>query len=84
MNDFRSLSVNDVGTRAEHLSDLHDLWAFAFGLLTAGSYHTELEVKQAQELEVALNLLEIQMQTCYDPTSYAQVINKLPDPWEKK
>jgi hypothetical protein len=74
------LAMDDVGTRMEHLADLQDLWSFALGLLTAGTYHTEPELEQTSKLETALELLEAHMLTGYCPTAYAQTINNLPKP----
>jgi hypothetical protein len=64
----------------EHLADLQDLWGFAYSQLTTNRYHTEGEKRQAAELEVAMDLLEIHMQSQYRPTEYAKVINELPKP----
>ena len=78
MTPVLTLGMSDVGTRLEHLADLQDLWGWALGTLTAGTYHTTLEVEQAKELEIALRLLEQHMVIGYSPTTYAQVINNLP------
>ncbi len=54
------------------------LWSFALGILTVGTYHSQPEIDQAQELEIALRLLESHMLCDYSPSTYAQVINNLP------
>lgn len=75
----KTLGMDDVGTRIEHLSDLHELWSFAFGLLTTqGIWHTAVEQAQAEELEIGLKLLTKHMQSNYDSRRYAQEINSLP------
>lgn len=71
-------SMDDIGSRAEHMADLHDLWSFAYGQLTTDRYHSGNEDIQAKELEIALNLLVHHMESEYRPTTYAQVINNLP------
>jgi hypothetical protein len=74
------LSMDDVGTRLEHFSDLHELWSFALGILMGERYPTEPQLEQILELELALKLLELQMLTGYSATTYAQTINNLPKP----
>lgn len=71
-------SMDDVGTRAEHLSDLHELWSFAYGQVTKEGWHNETEKEQAIKLSAALTMLMHHMQSEYKPTMYAQVINSLP------
>jgi hypothetical protein len=72
--------MDHVGTRAEHLADLQDLWSFAYSQLISDRWHSEGEKHQAAELEVALDLLETHMQSQYRPTANAKVINELPKP----
>ena len=78
MVPVKLIRMDDIGTRLEHLADLQDLWSFALGLLTAGTYHTDTELEQTKELETALQLLERHMLSDYSPTTYAQEINNLP------
>jgi hypothetical protein len=76
-----SYSMDSVGRRIDHLSDLQELWGFALGLLIAGTYHTEEEREQAAALEIALELLERHMSYAYaseNQRHYAQIINELP------
>lgn len=70
--------MDDVGTRAEHMSDLQELWSGALCILTTGTYHNPDEIRQAEEVEIALKLLENHMCHAYDQTGYARVINDLP------
>lgn len=79
MTPVKTLGMDDQGTRMEHLSDLHELWSFAFGLLTTeGVWHTAREESQAEELEIGLKLLTKHMQSGYNSKAYAQEINSLP------
>lgn len=80
MAPVKLLSMEDVGTRLEHLADLQDLWSFALGMLTSGTYHSDPEIEQTRKLEIALELLEEHMLVGYSPTTYAQTINNLPKP----
>ena len=72
--------MNDVGTRAEHLHELFDIWSFALGYLTTSSWHSPHEHAQAEELEIALELLEHHMQSEFDITPYAKTLNELKKP----
>jgi len=79
----KTYSMDDVGTRAEHLADVQDIWSTALSILTIGTYHSTDEKRQAQELEVALKLLENHMTYNYDQIVYAKVINALPQKAEE-
>lgn len=80
MSPFELITMDDVGRRLDHLSDLHLLWSFALDYLTTVPYRNETQIQEASELRVALNLLERHMMTGYSHTAYAQVINNLPKP----
>jgi hypothetical protein len=73
-------ALNDIGTRAEHLMELQDIWNFALGLLTTSVWHSDREKHQAEELQIALDLLMSHVQSMYVPTFYAREINALPKP----
>jgi len=75
---IHTYGMNDVGKRIDHLMALQDLWSTALCILTTGTYHTEEERLQVQEIEIALRLLANHMQNDYDQTGYAIVINSLP------
>jgi hypothetical protein len=70
--------MNDVGTRLEHLSDLQELWSTGLDILTRGTYHSEREKAQAEELEIALKLLENHMTKDFNMQPYAREVNELP------
>lgn len=79
MEVYKPMSLDDVGTRAEHLADLQDIWGFAYQMLTTDGYHTEGEVHQAAELATALDLLTNHMMSGRNlVTPYAKIINDLP------
>lgn len=79
MTPIKTLGMDDVGRRIDHLADLHSLWEFAYALLTTNNvWHTAVEQAQAEELEIGLKLLTKHMQTGYDSKKYAQEINSLP------
>ena len=84
--------MDDVGTRAEHMSDLQDIWSGGLAMLLSGTYHAPQEldddgncVEQVKELEIALKLLENHMTHAYSDVKYAKDINDLPiDPRDIK
>ena len=80
MSPFELVTMDDVGRRADHLSDLHLIWSFALEYLTEMPYRKEVHIQQASELRIALDLLTKHMMTGYSPTAYAQEINNLPKP----
>ena len=85
MEVYKPMSLDDVGTRAEHLMDLQTIWGFAYQILTTDHYHTEGEIHQAAELKIALDLLTHHIMSGKDiVTPYAKVINELPRPSEEQ
>jgi hypothetical protein len=75
--------MEDVGKRIDHLMALQDLWSTALCILTAGTYHSTDEMKQAEELEIALKILECHLKSQFNQTVYAKVINELPEKAEE-
>lgn len=77
---LKTYSMQDTGTRLEHMADLQDLWSTGLAILTSGTYHSFQEQQEARELEIALRLLEHHMVHDYSTieTSYAKIINDLP------
>lgn len=69
--------MSHVGTRAEHLFDLYDLWNEGLTIMERSSYHSVFEKTQMDELKAALKLLSAHMQKDYSSTPYARVINDL-------
>jgi hypothetical protein len=70
-------SMNDYGTRLEHLADLHELWMDGIEILSRGTYQTEFEKAMIEELKIATTLLARHMTKDYNQSSYAQEINKI-------
>lgn len=71
--------LDDVGTRMEHLMDLHNIWSFGLSLLEKpGWFYTALENDHALLLRAALKMLEYRLEEEYSPTPYAKTINSLP------
>ena len=67
---------DDVGTRLQHMMELQDLWATAYGILTRPDlFHTPLEEERANIIDIALSLLQHHMEAEYNLTSYAKEIN---------
>jgi hypothetical protein len=72
-------SLDDVGTRGEHMTDLYDVWEFALEILTRAGWHSGKELDQAQEIKVGLKLLMHHMEAgAPSVVAYAQEINNLP------
>jgi hypothetical protein len=81
MTLVKTYSMEDVGTRMQHMMDLQDLWSFAYAVLTTPNiWHSERENVQAMELAVGIDLLNYHLQAEYKDTPYARVINGLPKP----
>jgi hypothetical protein len=70
-------SMDDIGTRMEHLADLHELWTSGIEILSRGTYQTVFEQAMIEELEIARTLLARHMAKDYQQSSYAQEINKI-------
>lgn len=77
---IRAYGIDDVGTRAEHLLDLYDIWGCGLEILTRPNlWHNSRELEQAQELKVALKYLMHHMEAgAPNVVHYAVVINNLP------
>jgi hypothetical protein len=80
MTLVKTYSMDDVGTRMEHLMELQDTWSFALGVLTTDRWHSGTERANAEMLENALLLLNKHIQSKYVNTAYAREINALPKP----
>ena len=82
---MRRYLASDVGTRLEHLVDLHDTLSSSYAILTRPDlYHTPYEEIRAAQLEMALQVLNLYMMAEYDDVSYARVVNELPKPRDIK
>lgn len=65
MAELKKYSMDDVGTRMEHLSDLQELWSSGVDIMMRGTYHSEREKEQLAKLEAAVHLLENHMMKDY-------------------
>lgn len=71
------LQMSDVGTRLEHLIDLHALWSWGLHISTQG-YQTTIDIERAKDLTSAIKLLDAHMEKDFKYVDYAKVINELP------
>lgn len=69
--------MDHIGTRAEHLADLYDLWSSGHMLFSRKSYPTEYETVVMDELNTCMRYLAAYMQKDYNASSYAREINNL-------
>ena len=74
------LGMDDVGTRAQHLHDLHEIWTEGLVYMNNGHYLTVGDKVKIQELEHAIKLLTFHMKNGYSDTTYAREINQIPAP----
>jgi hypothetical protein len=75
------LKGDDIGSRLQHMMELQELWSTAYAVLTRPDlFHTPLEEAHAEELRMALKLLENHLEAEYNPSPYAKAINALPKP----
>ena len=72
----KKLNAEDVGTRIQHMVELHDLWNTAYGILTRPDlYHTDLEKERAKNLQIAIDFLIHHLEAEFNVTPYAKEIN---------
>lgn len=76
MTEEKSQSLNDVGTRREHLMDLYDLWAFALEILNGPLLlQDKSQDTRRSELESAMRLLFAALEKDYNEGVYSRAIN---------
>lgn len=80
MGDVKLYSMDDVGTRAEHLLELHDIWGSCYAILTAQGWHSAQEKEKARKIQVAMDMLTNYLEIGYSYTLYARETNKLENP----
>ena len=73
------LGMDDVGTRAQHLMDLYDIWTVGLQYMENGHYITVGEQSKIDELKSAIKLLVHHMEHEYRQLPYAAAINQLPE-----
>jgi hypothetical protein len=74
---LKIVSMNDVGTRMQHLADLHELWTDGVGILSQSAYKTEFNDNLVEELHICIKHLENHMTKDYIQSDYAAEINKI-------
>lgn len=67
MEDYvQKYKADDIGTRLQHMVELHELWNVAHEICTRpGLWHSPLEEMRAKELNSALTLLQHHMTAEY-------------------
>lgn len=73
------ITMDDVGTRAQHLHDLHEIWTEGLAYMQNGHYLTVGDKVRIEELEHAIRLLTFHMRLGYSDTPYAKDINQIPE-----
>lgn len=73
-----TVNMDDVGTRAQHLHELYDIWTEGLAYMSNGHYLTVGDKIKIQELESAIKLLTFHMKLGFSDTGYAREINQLP------
>jgi hypothetical protein len=75
---IKTYSMEDTGTRLQHLMELQDVWSTAYAMLTTKRWHSQKEKNQAEELNIALELLAHAIMNEYSELGLARTINDLP------
>src|ERR1700688_3044697 len=71
-------SLDDVGTRMQHLTELYDLWSTGLDVITRFDRHAPFYAEKKKELENALKLLMFHMQKDYKDKSIREEVDLLP------
>lgn len=77
---MKKLTMEDVGTRLDHLADLYDMWNEGLTIAENSEkrHSTPMGAAQVRELQHAVQLLWYHMTTDYDSFQYSTVIARLP------
>jgi hypothetical protein len=71
-------SMDDVGTRIEHLTALYDLWLDGIDILDRWEKHNPRYAEKRKELEIASRLLMFHIQKDYQDKEDRAVVDSLP------
>jgi len=71
-------SMDDIGSRISHLTELYELWQEGIDILTRYDRHTPGYEDKKKELEIACRLLGYHLQKDYHEEDYKKVIDLLP------
>lgn len=72
-----TFNADEVGTRIEHMAELHKIWGNTLHILLMrqGSLETDANSEKIKKLEDALELLENYMTISYSDAKYASEID---------
>lgn len=81
MSDPTPLGPDDVGTRRQHMAELHQLWTDGLGmtLFLQNAYENEEAQERQKKLEIAIELLETTLFQNSEILSCIKEINSLPN-----
>lgn len=73
--------ADDIGTRLDHLMQLHEIWSWGYAQLTRPNitYRTPGQEDDARKLLTAIEMLNYQLRAFDNPTEIAREINQLPN-----
>ena len=71
-------SMEDMGTRMQHLTDLYELWNTGLDVIERFDKHSPFYEVRKRELENALKLLCYHLEKDYSENSYRQAVDTLP------
>ncbi len=71
-------SLDDIGTRMKHLTDLYELWAVGLDVIERFDKHSPYYGEKKRELESAMKLLLFHVQKDYNEQSLKKEIELLP------
>lgn len=74
----KTKSMDDVGTRQQHLADLYELWVTGLDILECYDKHLPLYEEKKAELTAAKKLLFFHMVKDYDIAGDKKMIDELP------
>ncbi len=78
VNNLSKVSMDDIGSRMHHLTDLYDLWTTGLDVIERFDKHHPFYEARKKELESALRLLNYHMQKDYSENLYRQAVDTLP------
>jgi hypothetical protein len=73
-----NMSMDDIGTRMLHLTQLYELWQTGLDVIERFDKHSPFYGEKKKELENALKLLQFHMAKDYQERPYRKEIDLLP------
>jgi hypothetical protein len=77
-HSMKTGSMDDVGTRMEHLTQLYELWKTGLDVIERFDKNSPFYEERKTELESSLKLLAYHMEKDYSENSYRQAVDTLP------